>query len=259
MMKRASILVAAAAMLCCSAAYGNPVWTETFDDGVGRFNITAGQGDTVFVHEPVNENLHATFVRRNIATESEHDRRLAELGTVFDENDVVGFTVEWSPLSNQGDWAWPLLGFFDSSSWEDVAVVRIRNPGSTGGNYRLNIRSPVSDQFVTDTGAWLFGETYRLSFQIDAPSHVLMFSTWILQGSDFVLQESNSWPLSTSLEYSFDSLGMGNILDDHIIGSTLTADFDNFSFTPEPSTAVLLMTGTLFALRRRRARSFQRN
>ena len=57
-----------------------------------------------------------------------------------------------------------------------------------------------------------------------------------------------------AVPYEFDAVGMGNIVDGsgQGNGSTFVAEIDNFSFTPEPSTAAMLGLAGLLSMRRRR-------
>jgi hypothetical protein len=252
-MKRASIL-ATAVTFWGSITLGSPVWTETFDNGVGRLNITSGQGDTAFLHDPVAEDLDATFVRRDIAETTTPDRRLASLGRTYSNADIVSFSVEWTPVSASGNAAWPLIGFFDSNSLKDIAVFRIRNLDSTR-NYRISINWDIAPAVVIDPSFpnWQWGETYLLQLTMDGPNQEISFSTSIFQDGEFQLQGSQTEPLPPTLSYALDTLGIGNIIDDQYIDSSLTSRLDNFAFTPEPSTALLLGVASLVVMRRRRA------
>ncbi|MCH7490029.1 MAG: PEP-CTERM sorting domain-containing protein, partial [Gemmatimonadetes bacterium] len=208
-----------------------------------RFNLTNGLGDSVFVHDAVAGDLNATFVRRDISA-FVVDRRLAELGSVFTELDVVGFSVEWTPLGGAPT-AFPLIGFFDSTTMAGIAVLAV-----TDNRYQLEIGKGQPDSFhVEDTGFnYAVNETYLIELLLDGPSGTVSVSSSILQGGGFVSQGTNSWNFGTS--YAFDTLGVGNILDDQGFGATFSADFDNFSFVPEPGTAILLLLSGALCLRR---------
>ncbi len=235
-MNRALVLTAPLMMLFSLPVLGNPVWTEMFDNGVGRFKLTHGQGDIAFVHDPIDGNLNCTFVRQDVSTDMA-DRRLAELGSTFTETDVVGFSFEWTPLGGSPS-AFPHIGFFNSTNMADVVVL-----AATDNRYQLEIGRGQPDSFqVEDTGFhYTNGETYLIEMRLDGPNGTVTLSSAIRQGSEFVSQGTNTWSVSTS--YVFDALGVGNLLDDQGFGATFVADFDNFTFVPEPSTALLLAVG----------------
>jgi formylglycine-generating enzyme required for sulfatase activity len=221
---------------CDPCSIGHWRWTESFDEGVGRFNITTGQGDTAFVHDPVTESIVATFVRRDVAYTTTRDRRLASLGRTYSSSDVVGFGVEWTPVSHNGDFAWPLIGFFDSTTGNDVAVVRIGNSASAQ-TYRVTVNwyLPPTLEIDPEFPGWQWGETYLLQLVLDGPARQITFSTSILQGGEFQLQGSVTHQIPASISYEFDMLGMGNIIDDQFRNSVHTARLENFSLTVIPA------------------------
>ena len=224
-------------------------WVETFDSGTGRFNMTTGLGNTSFVYNPSAQNINATFVRRNSSIYSTPDRLLAPLDKTYNQDDVVGFSVEWSPQSYTDDYAWPLLGFFDSNTNQFIAGMKPRNSVSHGNSYEI----PAGGFEVGKFGSWQNGETYLLDYQLDGISKTLTVSSSIWQSNQFVIMNTGIWSLPGGSEYSFDSLGMGNILNNGYINSTLIADIDNFTFIPEPLCCSLLTLGSsLFLLRRKK-------
>ena len=196
---------------------------------MGRFNVTTGQGAEVFLHDPANQNLEATFVRRDRNTEPDHDRRLADLGQSFTEADILHFTVDWTPVSEAGQFAWPIFGLFDDAMGL-VSGFKIKNSFERGYNYRLvypnGVERPLEDVEFPD---WRFGRTYRLAFTLDGPSHSATFSASELVGEKFVLidrfRESFS-PGARNIRF----LGISNLLDDQFRGTTLVAHIDNFGF-----------------------------
>lgn len=226
---RSTILVAVVLGCGVCAARGDQTWTETFDDGVGRFDITTGDGNAVFVHDAPNASLNATFIRRDLENIFVPDRRLAELDLTVTEDSSVSFTFDWTPLDASPEWpsdTAAFLGFFDGETNELVMgawILKAEDPVST---YRIIAPGFDSDfHFAT----WEFGHTYRVEFAIDGPGGTGAFSTWVLQDDEFVLQDSGEWPLPDSVDYSFGRLGMQNLLDEDF-GSTLVIDIDNFSF-----------------------------
>ena len=245
------------AAIGASTAFGS--WTETFDDGLGRFNIVTGEGGTAYIHDPVDGNVNATFVRRDSSIYSTPYRLLAPLDKTYNQDDVVGFSVEWSPISYNGNYAWPRLGFFDSSTNQFIAGIDPRNHSSRGNSYRL-LAGPVNN-VENIWGSWQNGDTYLLDYQLDGINKTLIVSTSIWQDNTYVLMNSDSWVLSTGLEYSFDSIGMGNILNNGYINSTVISDIDNFTFisesTPIPAPGALMLgsigVGFVSWMRRRRA------
>lgn len=246
------IFVCSVALLTASPTLAASSWTETFDDGVGRLDHVVGNGATSYVYDPVDQNIDASFVRGPAA-----DARLALLDHVFDQDDSAAFSIDITPRSI--DSGRPRLGFFDSASGLAVVRVELDNfplPGdvgpvtilpTTGGGFETGFSSPVF---------WDFDETYRIAVAIDGPQHELTFSTSRLDGGTFVLLRSETLSFPDTLAFSYDSLGLGNIVDTQGIGLSFNAEIDNLSFTAIPVPAALpagLMLLAALAVRRRRA------
>lgn len=215
-------------MLTSSTLFADePIWTETFTDGVGRFNITTGHAEKVFVHDPADQNIDATFIRRDVNSEPELDSRLTDLDGLVGETDVVTFRLLWTPVSEEFHGiAWPSIGFFHSASLDHVAGIRVTN-GASGDRWVLRV--PGLADTAVGGPQWQFGATYLLEFMIDGPSHMVHFSSHILIEAEFVLQNQADWAFPEATEYAFDTLGIRNFLDDQGIGSALVADIDDFS------------------------------
>ncbi len=201
------------------------VWTETFDDGVGRLDITTGHAEKVFVRDPADENINATFIRR----ETDFDRRLADLEGVVTHEHVAAFSMVWTSRQkgSEGLFAWPSLGFFDSATHQHIAGIKVRHSGGVGGNWALAIPG-IGDPGVPDL-SWDWEQPYLLEFEIDGPARIVHFSTAVLVDGDFVPEFSGSMSFPDTTEYSFDSLGIGNIVDPAAFGATMVADVDDVS------------------------------
>lgn len=218
-------LVCSLFMTCAVSLAEGQVWTETFDDGVGRFDITTGHAEKVFIHDPADHNIHATFIRR----QADFDRRLADLGGVVTHEHVAAFSMVWTSRQegSEGFFAWPSLGFFDSVTHQHIAGIKVRHAEVVSQNWALNIPG-VGDPGVPDL-SWDWEQTYLLEFEIDGPARTVHFSTAVLVDGDFVPEFSGSMTFPDTIEYSFDSLGIGNIVDPSAFGATLVADVDDVS------------------------------
>jgi len=199
------------------------------------------------VYDAGDGDLNATFVRRDVSV-FEPDRRLAELAGTITENDVAGFNFEWTPIGGDPT-AFPRIGFFDSTTMADVAVL-----APTDNRYELDIGRGQPDAFHIENVGFNYtnGETYLLELLLDGPSGTATLSSSVKQAAGFVHQGTNAWSFSTS--YTFDTLGIGNTVDVQF-GATFDAEFASFSFIPEPSTALLVfICAGLFSAVRRKAR-----
>lgn len=144
----------------------------------------------VFVHDGIDENLSATFIRRDIKLHPIPDRRLADLGQTFSEADVIGYSVEWTPLSENGQFAWPIVGFFDQSM-NLSSYVRMRNSFELGYNYRLG-NPDGTENLLWNFGFpdWMFGTTYRIDFTLDGPNNSITFAASEFVGGEFQFIDS---------------------------------------------------------------------
>lgn len=202
-----------------------PIWTETFADGVGRLNITTGHAEDVFVHDPFDQNVNATFIRR----EADLDRRLADLGGVVTQEHVAAFSMIWTPRqTGSTGQAWPSLGFFDSATNSHVAGIKVRNAGDSGHNWGFLIPG-LGDPGVPGAPQWNWEQTYLIGFEIDGPGRTVHFSSAILVDGEFVPEFDGGMSFPDSVEYAFDTVGIGNIVDPDAPGATFVADVDDFS------------------------------
>lgn len=236
-------------------------WVEDFENGVGRFDTVSGPGATDFVHDPALGALDAFFERRD-ATSETPSRRLALLDRIYTEADDASFSVEWTPLTGAGGYSWPLLGFFDSTTRRDVGVVRVRDNNFdpyTGtwetslyfGPGGFNFNATENEGFLP----WTAGETYRLDFSLAGSTSQMSFEVSRIVAGSLVSQGSATWDLPGA-SWSFDAVGLGNLLDDHGFGASQRAIIDNFSFAPAPATVALLGATALCTCRRRRVRQW---
>ena len=253
-------LIALVAGAAAGTCFTQPAWVEDFDDGVGRFDFVTGPGNADFTYNAGQGAIDAYFERRNIATE-QPSRRLALLDRTYTNADDVGFSVEWTPLSGAGGFSWPLLGFFDSATGRDVGVVRVRdnNFSPYGGTWETSLNwgylPPNTFNFnaTQDEGfePWVSEETYRLDFYLNGSTNEMSFEVFRLFNSEFVSQGSATWSLPGA-EWAFDSVGVGNLLDDQALGGYHVASIDNFAFIPSvPTSGVLLIAGLMGVQRRR--------
>lgn len=226
--KRITVLsVAGLTSLFIAQTFGSPIWTETFDADVGRFNITTGHADTVFVHDAADGNLDATFIRRELGVPGNLDRRLADLGETFTERDIAAFSLEWTPISYSGGSPWPSIGFYDSSSSSHIAGIKI--DVLPGPNWRALLPGLGDNQGPEGPGYdWAFGQTYKLEFEINGPAHSASLAISILNDGVFDPLISSSWQFPEEATYSFYALGVGNITDQSF-GATFVAEIDSFS------------------------------
>ena len=131
------------------------------------------------------------------------------------------------------------------------ALKKIRNTPPKHDQSQHCQKAPKATQ---DEGfePWVAGETYRLAFDLSGSTSEMRFEVSRLVGSAFVSQGSAAWNLP-SAEWAFDSLGVGNLLDDQALGGFQVARIDNFAFIPSgPTCSVLLVAGLAGAKRRRR-------
>ncbi|HRW51578.1 MAG TPA: PEP-CTERM sorting domain-containing protein [Phycisphaerae bacterium] len=235
-------------------AFADPIWTETFDSGVGRFDQTLGPGDSRYVWQAAG-NIQGNFIR-----DGANDRRYTLLEQTLDGHaDVFGFSVVVEPeATNVGGHAASSIGFWNSNDDNTANRLGISIGGGTVGTSQWIIFRGAYDDAGDSIGDAMpqfvefnFGITYFIDVLVDGPSHLA--SAAIYEGTDntgtFV--GSIEEPLDPGRALSFDSLGMGGPFLGS--GQWITATIDNFSFTPEPSTASLLLV-ILATLRRRRNR-----
>lgn len=248
-MKRASILAVVVAMLCSSPALANPVWTETFDNGVGRFDETLLLGDSLFAWDSSNQRIQAEF-RRNGAS----DRRATSLGTALDENDVFGFSVVVTPLDRDPGSNLSIegkIGFFNSNNnnIDNAIGIVLRNDFQ-----RFRLFGPGIDAGFRPV-AWERFHTYFLEFLFDGPSDQITWSVY--EGTTAQGIHLGTFVETLVPTISVDILGVGgdggSLVPNSSYDGFLRAGVDDFSFlVPEPSTALLLAAASVLVFGRRR-------
>ena len=93
MKKKTALVSIVLTVLIISNVFG-VIWTETFDDGVGRASHTNGNGDTWFAWDSGSQNIDATFYRGHTY------ERFALLGdTYIAGQSILGFSAVITPLS----------------------------------------------------------------------------------------------------------------------------------------------------------------
>lgn len=236
-------------LVWASAVPGDPIWTETFDAGVGRFDQTMGRGDARFRWEEPGL-IRARFVR-----DGANDRRYADLGETLDgTDDVLGFSFVVNTISaTVGGFASSSIGFWNSADDNGHNRLGIDVGGDDPSGSQIRISgdyadgSPIEDSQNIEFGFFI---TYFIDVLIDGPSHTV--SADVYQGTDATGEFLGSIivPLDPNGTLQFDSLGMGGVDGN---GEVIITVIDNFSFTvPEPTTATLLLLAASVALRRRR-------
>lgn len=250
-MSRITLLAMTVPFLCSRMSLGSPIWTETFDTGVGRLDQTMGDGDSRYVWQSAG-NIHGTFIR-----DGANDRRYALLGDSLDGNaDVFGCSFVVTPLAtNVGGHAGSSVGFWNSNSDNTANRLGIKVGGGSEGSSRwIQFRGAYADggDSIGESSSYVtfdYGTTYFVDVTVNGPLHLAAAS--IYQGTDATglwvgsIEES----LAPDRAIVFDSLGMGGPFP----GSNqwITATIDNLSYTPEPSTSCLLGMIGFFILHRR--------
>jgi len=247
-MKRPAAL---AITLWASVACASPIWVETFDDGVGRFDQTLGPGDVRHVWQP-SQQLRAFIVQ-----DDKNDRRFADLEQTFDaQSDVIGFAVQVRPVAaTDGDNVSSGVGFWNSAN--DYHANHL------GLNFGIGDADSV-ETGISITGRYADGSpvapsaaipfdfftTYYIDLLVNLPAHSVIADVY--QGPDATgtLLGTLSTILDPGKSLMLDSLGMGAVAPG---GEAIVLFLDNFAFTiPEPTTLALLALTTTALLPRRR-------
>ena len=249
-MTRASILGMAVTTLSCSVVLADPVWTETFDTGVGRLDQVRGNGADKFVWNSVSHQIDGEFVRYSSA-----DRRFAVLDQPLTNDDVFGFSAVVTPtaISPESNTS-AKIGFWDSreSPMESWLGVKLRE--TTGAKSKLAylvIDGSEPGQPVLEPGSTYFefdfGQTYFLDFLMNGEGLITLD---VFNGSSPSGDPVHTMAATLPRDFYFDALGMGNPTGG---STTFWMSVDDVSFVvPEPTTALLVATAGVFALRRHR-------
>lgn len=175
-----SMLAVAVLVTASLALADEPIWTETFDDGVGLLDQTRGNGDSVFFWDAETQSIDGTFIRY-VHNNPSVDRRYAALEETFDFHDsILGFSVVITPVSTTpGDNSAAIVGFFNSETdpEDDLVVVAFTKTGilAVGVEGHTDGCGPCSLPFN-------FGTTYFVEALLNGPG--LSFSASIYEGTD---------------------------------------------------------------------------
>lgn len=238
-MKRLALALAIF-LLSTSMCFG-AIWTETFDDGVGRLNQTNGPGDEWFTWDSVTQSIDATFYRGHTY------ERFASLGdTYIVGNSILGFSAVITPLEIvNGSGA--AVGFINSDSvnTDNRCTVLF----STGESL---IKSGI-DEGSSGSIPFNAGSTYFVQFLLDGHADKFYLDVYEGTGTSGVYMGSISSSLGSSYaSLEIDALGLTNRLSYTIPYQTpVRMMIDNLSYTiPEPATLLLAVLGGLFMERR---------
>jgi len=201
-----SVMAIVTFVLACTVSVADePVWTETFDDGVGRFGQTLVWGDTLFVWDEASQRIEGEFRRDG----SSH-RRFADLGFLLDDDDVFGFSVVVTPRERDGFSGGlgvsGVFGFFHSEFGgiqNGIGFIVRANEIPGVGDIR-----PIGIPKNTFELTWHQNTAYLLQFLYDGALGEMEWSVY--EGTDVTGTLLGSFVHDTSLAtISADSLAMG--------------------------------------------------
>jgi len=156
-----------------------PIWTETFDDGVGLLDQTRGNGDSVFFWDAATQSIDGTFIRYPVPIHA-NDRRFAFLGDTFDFHDtVLGFTTVVTPLSATATNVGALIGFVNSQVDPENDMMTVQFKGSGLVTVRVEGHSGSCGPCELPFN---FGTTYFVEVLLNGPE--LLFSASFYEGTD---------------------------------------------------------------------------
>lgn len=245
------IITFAVAVFVCGA---HAAWLETFDTGVGRFQYTEANGDSVFAWNATSSSLDATFSRKRPV-----DKRYASIPSVQDISlKHCGFstivTITGQLPGAESDPASAHFGFMNSagSQWNGFLFVEavITRPSEGLKYFILNAGDGTSGGYSESafTIPFEFGTTYFVDAWANGPEG--LFHTDFYEGQDArgLYLGSLTIDLNPAIQIGFDALGFSGWGDSqHTI---IQANFDNFAFIPEPgSLALFALAGV--AMRKR--------
>lgn len=254
-MRQHSLIAAAFLATISSTAFG-AIWTETFDNGVGRFNETVGSGSSLFTWDSTNQRMRCEFRRDNMM-----HRRLANINTVLGPNSVFGFSAVVTPLDRNTTSGTPncniesVIGFVSSTN-NNYVGIKVRDSGYGVGNFGV-----VGLPAVPGDGpiGWQRYHTYFIDFLLNGPANLITWSIYEGTNSSGTLLGTQQWTVPSGVTMAYDRIGMssdgGNSTPSSLDGY-LRVGVDNFSYTvPEPVTAILFAVTALIGIRRRHASS----
>lgn len=252
------ILFTAALLLLTPGPAMSDIWTETFDTGVGRFDETLVDGDSLFVWDGSHQRIHGDFRR-----DGQAHRRYADIGRMYNANDTIGFSVVVTPGARNSDNTLTVaadLGFYNSilppeSRNNRVGISLHADRDNYGWFSFFGLGSPP--QSGSDI-QWYAHHTYFVEFLYEGNLDLVTWSVYEGVDSSGVFLGTRQNDLTGDpFTVDVDRLGMGGdgngMLPGQNYDAWVLADVDNFSFTvPEPSTALLFGAASFFALCRRR-------
>jgi hypothetical protein len=167
------------------------VWTETFDEGVGRLSQTNGPGDSYFTWDANSHAIDGYFWRGPT-----YERYAPLDNTYVVSQSVLGFSTIVTPLSaNQSSGA--AIGFFssDNVNSDNRFTVVFGNSKDLGLVFFDGV-AERSNGYLT----YSFGTTYFVDALLDGPND--MFKVDLYEGTD------NTGSLVGSLSTSLGAVGM---------------------------------------------------
>lgn len=224
------------------------IWTETFDIGVGRFQYTEADGQNVFRWNSSTQALDATFIRRQPV-----DRRYAQIGPMSDANARIlrfstSIMITGQTPGGESDPADSHFGFFNSTNSSLTGYLfvgaYITRPNENIRRFYLD----THDGEGTSQIPFDYGTTYFVDATLDGPQHSFVVRVYRGQDAEGEYLGTMSKALAPNRVFGFDALGFSGWGDSQ--HTVVTATFDNFTYTPEPATLMLLILG-LATIRRR--------
>lgn len=239
-MKKTVLLSTLLTVLISPNTFG-VIWTETFDNGVGRFSHTNGPGDQWYTWNSSTQSMDATFYRGYTY------ERYALLGNTYIVGDsILEFSAVVTPLE-MVDGSGAAIGFINSDEINTdnrCTVLFATNKSS--------IRSAIDEG---DSGSipMSAGTTYFVDFLLNGPAD--RFYLDVYEGTD---QNGNflgtiSSAIGVFADLEIDAIGLTNRLSYTIPYQTpVNMNIDNISLiVPEPITLSLFALGGLFLRQKR--------
>ncbi len=239
-----------------SISYG-VIWTETFEDGVGRLNQTSGNGDSVFAWDSNKEAISGTFNRYHHDSYV-CDTRYADLGSIYDvHTNTLGFSAVITPLSSTDDYynSSAYLGFLGNDT-APVSRLCVRFSRGTRDGNMINITAKYDDGGLlwSDTSLqYSWGTSYFVNALLDGPNNEFSVSVYEGTNAEGLFLGTISAQLDPSKQLTVFGLGIANG-ESISAPKTYIADINEMSLTvPEPATLSLLALGGLLLRRKRKA------
>jgi len=243
-MKKLLFVSAILIFLVSSNVFGE-TWTETFDDGYGRFNQTNGNGNIWFAWDSGSKNINASFYRGPTY------ERYALLGDTYIAGEsILGFSAAVTPTSGAIGYG-AGIGFINSDN------VNSDNPCTVIFDWeynRLTIQSGVDEGTTSGYISANYGTTYFIDALLDGPSNLFSIDVYRGNNSNGTYLGNLSCSLGGRSLLELDALGFTNRLSYTLpYQSPIHMDIDDVSYTiPEPCTIALMSLGALTLLRKRK-------